>query len=198
MSNLVCMKRTQTKALVALILQIISILVLFVVIGFLIAFIASNFTLCLGIQCSQGASTYYSSSTYTSLKAAFISCELAFAVIYIILSIIYIILYIKCYQKIPTVNPVVRSVPLRSSMGTRQLGTLSQASRTWPQSSLSYNPVDMSEQMRISTSSITPYNGAQQVCPICQHVSPYISSRNIVQCPKCGYRSPFVEHAQQW
>jgi hypothetical protein len=192
------MKRTQTKALVALILQIISILVLFVVIGFLIAFIASNFTLCLGFQCSHSASTYYSSSTYTSLKAAFISCELAFSIIYIILSIIYIIFYIKCYNKIPTINPVVRSVPLQSAMGTRQLGTLSQASRSWPQSASTYNRGDMSEPIRVSTSSITPYNGAQQVCPICKHVSPYISLGNIVQCPKCGYQSPFVEHAQQW
>lgn len=196
---LVCSTRTQTKAIIALILQLISIIVLLTVIGFLIAFIASNFTLCVASQCSQASSTSFSSSNYLTLKQAFISTELVCSIIYIILSIIYIILFIKCYKKIPPIHPIIRRLPTQSAMGSRQLSTLSQKSRSWSTLTGHHNRVNNNEHSRIlSSSASTSYNGAQKVCPNCKHVSPYIPQGNIVECPNCKYQSPLVEHAQQW
>jgi hypothetical protein len=166
-----------------------------VVVVFMIIFIASNFTLCLGFQCSQNASTFYSSSDYITLKRAFISCELVCSVIYIILSAIYIILFIKCYKKIPAINPIIRPPSIQHK---RQLSNLSKKSRPWSLSMASYNRSDINERTHVLSSSAITHAIAQKVCPNCKHVSPYIPEGNIVECPQCGYQSPLVEHAQQW
>jgi exosome complex RNA-binding protein Csl4 len=60
------------------------------------------------------------------------------------------------------------------------------------------NQTDINERLQILSTSSLSYNVAQQVCPNCKHVSPYIPQGNIVQCPSCGYQSSLVEHAQQW
>jgi len=198
--------------------------VMLVVMGFLMAFIVSNYTLCFGFQCSQSASTYFSSSTYNSLKQAFISCELACSIIYILLSIIYIIVFIKCYKQIPRIHPKVRaSSSVRSTVtghrqsstlsrisghrqssnlsrisGHRQSSNLSRISRHESMSTISYNRSDITEKQRILSTSTTSQSLAQKVCPNCKNVSPYIPQGNIVECPHCKYQSPLVEHAQQW
>jgi hypothetical protein len=185
----VCTKRTQTKAIIALIFQLISVSVVIIVIVFLIIFIASSFTLCLGFQCYQNSSTRFSSSDYISLKRAFISCELACSFIYIILALIYIILFIKCYKKLPRNNSIIRPV----SIQRKQLSTLSRKSRPWSLLVSSHKRSAINKRTRVLPSHI----GAQKVCPNCKHVSPYIPEGNIVECPKCRYQSPLVEHAQQ-
>ncbi|CAF0872366.1 unnamed protein product [Rotaria sordida] len=194
----VCAKNTLTKAMITLFLQIISILVMLVVIGFSIAFIATNFTLCFGYQCSQTSSTSYSSPTYTILKRAFISCELVFSIIYIMLSIIYVILFIKCYNKISSIHPIVHSLPVQSAISNKKLSNLSQSSQSWSLSPSSNNRSNINEPVRIISSTNILYNVAQKVCPNCKYVSPYIPQGNTIECPKCGYQSNLVEHAQQW
>jgi hypothetical protein len=166
----VCTKRTQTKAIIALIFQLISVSVVIIVIVFLIIFIASSFTLCLGFQCYQNSSTRFSSSDY-------------------ILALIYIILFIKCYKKLPRNNSIIRPV----SIQRKQLSTLSRKSRPWSLLVSSHKRSAINKRTRVLPSHI----GAQKVCPNCKHVSPYIPEGNIVECPKCRYQSPLVEHAQQ-
>jgi hypothetical protein len=168
-----------------------------IVIGFLIAFISSNFTLCLGFQCSQSSSTSLSSSTYNTLKQAFIATEFVSSILYIILSIIYIILFIKCYKKLPRIHPIVRLEVVQSAIDKRQLSNLTSTSLYWSNSTISYNRPDHNEQSLILSSSTISYNGAQKLCPNCQFVSPYVPNENIVECPSCKYQSPLVEHAQQ-
>ena len=103
--------RTQTKATITLALQILSIVVVLVMMGFSMVFIiATNFTLCLGFQCSQNFSTTYSSSVYNTLKQAFISTELACSIVYITLAIMYTIVFVKYYRKLPRVHPLVVGV----------------------------------------------------------------------------------------
>ena len=164
--------------------------IVMIVMGFLMTFIVTNFTLCLGFQCSQNTSTTYSTSVYLALKQAFISCELACSIIYLVLSILYIIFFVKCYQQIPRIHPMIRPLPPQSALGKRQLSTLSRTSR--PCSTLS--SLKTIEQTRILSSSSL----AQKVCPNCKHVSPYTSQESIIQCPNCKYQSSLVEHAQQW
>jgi hypothetical protein len=178
--------------MIALVLQLISILVILIVISFLIAFLATNFTLCLAFQCSQNSSTSFSSSTYIVLKQAFISCELVCTIIFLILSIIYIILFIKCYQKLPRNHSSIHP------MDNRQLSTLSKTSRPWSMSTISYNRSDIPKKNREIPSATLSYYSAQKVCSNCQYISPYIPQGNMVECPKCSYQSPLVEHAQQW
>ncbi|CAF0825378.1 unnamed protein product [Rotaria sp. Silwood1] len=193
----VCATKTQTKAIVALILQIISMLVMLVVIGFLITFIATNFTLCLGFQCFQTSSSSHSSSTYTTIKQVFIVCELVFSIIYTILSIIYIILFIKCYNKISRIHPIVHSLPVSSGISNKTLTNFSRSRQSGSVSTISNNRSNINEQVRL-VSSTYAYNGAQKVCPNCKHVSSYMPQENIIECPKCGYQSNLVEHAQQY
>ncbi|UJR10382.1 hypothetical protein I4U23_014587 [Adineta vaga] len=190
----VCTKRTRTKSFIALILQSISIVVVLLVIGFLIAIVASDFSLCLGFQCSQQASTYFSSSTYNFLKRAFILCELLCAIIYIILSILYIVLFIKRYHTSKRIDSTRSVSPVRTTIVRRRLPTSSRKSQLLVGS----NRLNVNEKTYVLSSSLVAYNGAQQVCPICKHISVYIPHGNIVQCPKCSYQSPLVEHAQQW
>jgi hypothetical protein len=168
------------------------------VMGFLIAFIVSGFTLCLGFQCYLNSSTTFSSSTYTTLKQAFIGCELACSAAYIILSITYIIFFIKCYKKLPRIHPVVQRLPTQTVIENRQLSSLSRTSRPYSMSVISDNQQDINERISALSSSTATYSGAQKICPNCRHVSPYIPLGNIVECPSCKYQSPLVEHAQQW
>jgi hypothetical protein len=166
--------------------------------GFLMAFIATNFTLCIGFQCSQNSSTPYSTSAYASLKQAFISCELACSIVYITLSIMYIILFIKCFKKLPRVHPLVVGVPRENTIVNRQVSSfLSRTSQHWSMSSTSYNRSDATDRINILSSSTLSYYSAQKICPNCKHVSPYIPEGNILECPSCKYQSPLVEHAQQ-
>ncbi|CAF0847551.1 unnamed protein product [Adineta ricciae] len=189
----VCTKRTRTKSFIALILQSISILVVLLVLAFLIAIIASNFSLCLGIQCSQEASTYFSTTTYNFLKRAFILCEFLCAIIYIVFAFIYVFLFIQRYQKSTRVNPTAYVPSARTTILRRRLPASSRKAR-WK---IGSNRLDVNERVYVLSSTLSTYSGAQQVCPICKHISLYIPQGNIVQCPKCAYQSPFVEHAQQ-
>ena len=173
--------------------------------GFLIAFIATDFTLCLGIQCSQPSSTIFSSSDYFKLKQAFISCELACSILFIILSIFYIFYFIKCYKKLPRIHPIVRPerTVTQSTLGLPQLSTMSKVSRPWSLSTRTnthhHSRVATTEHIRISSTATTTaiQSTAEKICPICKHVSPYIPGDDIIVCPNCGYKSPLVEHAQQ-
>jgi hypothetical protein len=194
--DLVCATRTQTKATVALGLQILSIVVVFVVIGFLMAFIATNFKLCVSFQCYQNSSTSYSNSTYTTLKQAFISTELACSVVHITLSVMYIIAFVKCYKKLPRVHPLVIGLPRENTVMKRQVSVISR--HLSAVSSTSYNRSLISARTRASSLSARSYYGAQKICPNCKYVSPYYPEENIVECPRCKYRSQYVEHAQQW
>lgn len=215
--------RTQTKATVALILQVLSIFVMMIVIGFLIAFIATGFTLCLGIQCSQSSSTSFSSSDYSALKKAFISTEFVCSIGYVVCSIIYIVLFVKCYKKLPRIHPLVRREPSRISIEKRKFSTVSTKSRPLSVSVVSSNnQLINSEHIRLTSSTTVAtgttgttaatgaagtvpatntsiaYTGVEKMCPNCRHISPYIPSGYIVECPNCKYQSPLVEHAQQW
>jgi hypothetical protein len=195
----VCATRTQTKATIALGLQILSAVVMFVVIGFLMAFIATNFKLCIGFQCYQKSSTSYSNSTYFILKQAFISTELACSVVHITLTIMYIILFVKCFKQLPRVHPLVVGLPRESTMITRQASVMSRTSRHLSAvSRTSHPPSVVSARTRVSALSARSYYGAQKICPNCKYVSAYQPEENIVECPRCNYQSPFVEHAQQW
>lgn len=206
---LVCMGKTQTKAIVALILQSISIFVLLVVIGFLIAFMASNFTLCLGFQCYQNSTTFasylndtylpYSSYNYTILKRAFIVSELVCSFVYIVFAVMYILLFIRCLKKLPKTPPVALAVPQTSPA---KIHMTSHTQRT----TTHVSNISSIGQLPSAKSSLTvtnpsapnsPYYRAQKVCPNCKHVSPYVPEKNIVECPNCHYQSPYVEHAQQ-
>jgi hypothetical protein len=196
-SDLVCATKTQTKATVALGLQILSIGVVLVMMGFLMAFIATSFTLCISFQCSRNPSTTYSSSTYTTLKQAFISTELACSIVYITLSVMYIIVFIKCYKKLPRVHPLVLGVTRENNMMKRQVSAIFRTSRHLAAvSSTSYSRSLINAGTRML--SAFSYYRAQKVCPNCKHVSAYIPEESIVECPRCKYRSPYVEHAQQW
>lgn len=183
--------------MVALIFQIISILVMFIVIGFLITFIVTNYTICFGFQCSQPTSTSFSSSTYRSLKQAFIGCELAASIVYVILAVIYIILFIKCYNKVSKIHRNVRSVSIRTSLGHSALSSLSRSHKKRSISIASSNRINPNERTTTTVSTTIQYNGAEKVCPNCKHVSPYFPESDIIECPKCGYQSNLVEHAQQ-
>lgn len=201
---LVCTKKTQTKATVALVLQCVTIPVLLVVIGFLIAFVASDFTLCIGSQCSQTSTTFvseynrskfsFSAATYTLLKRVFIVCELVCAVIFTQLSIIYIVVYVKCLQKLPHIHPVRRLPPITTAVNHQSISS----ARSLSMASIQHAQSTVSSQSQRLVSKTSGYYQAQKVCPECGHVSPYVPATNIVECPKCHYRSPFVEHAQQY
>jgi hypothetical protein len=199
----VCAKKTQTKAIVALFCQSIAIFVLLAVIGFLIAFIVSGFTLCFGFQCSQNSTTFaptnivFSSTTYTLLKQVFIICELVCAVIFIIFSIVYIILFIKCLKKLPRIHPLVQPAA-RSAINHRLASSVTQSSRPLTMSHAIYNRLAATQQTLVTPSSHKLYYNAEKVCPDCGHISPYIPNETIVECPQCGYQSKLVEHAQQW
>ena len=184
-----CARRTQTKATVALGFQILSIIVVLVMIAFLMAFIATNFKLCIGFQCSQSSSTAYSNATYTILKQAFISTELACSIVYITLSIMYIIVFVRCYQQLPRIHPLVAGV-------TREYNTVKR--HTSVLSTTSHNRPPVSAQTGMASASTFPYYRAQKVCPNCKHVSEYVPDENVVECPRCKYQSTLVEHAQQW
>lgn len=160
--------------------------IVIIMMGFLMAFIATGFALCLGLQCLENSSTSFSNSTYSALKQGFISTEFVCSTIYIALAILYIVLFVKCYQKIPRIPRLIRPVPLQHTLGTRQSSILSASTNTYYRS----NTMDS---IRSQTSS-----RAEKVCPNCKHISPYIPQENLVQCPKCKYQSPLVEHAQQW
>jgi ribosomal protein S27AE len=178
------------------------------VVGFLIAFIASNFTLCLGFQCSQASTTFastsntayftFSSSTYTLLKQVFIICELVCAVIFIIFSIIYIILFVKCSKKLPRIHPVVPPAPVKSAANNRLTSSLTQSSRPLSMSQRSHIPSAATQQTRMTPLSAESYHTAEKICPNCGHISPYTPNDDILECPKCNYQSNLVEHAQQW
>ena len=156
------------------------------VMGFLMAFIATTFTLCLVLQCSENSTTSFSNATYLSLKQGFITTEFACSTIYMALAVVYIVLFVKCYNKLPRIHPLIRPVPVEHTLGTRQSSILS--------TSLSiHHRLDTYEGKRTPV----PVH-AEKVCPKCQHVSPYIPEEKFVQCPKCKYQSPLVEHAQQW
>lgn len=150
------------------------------------AFIATNFTLCLGLQCLESSSTSFDSSSYSALKQGFIGTEFICSTIYVTLAILYIVLFIKCSYKIPRNARLIRPVPLQHTLGTRQSSILSASTMT-------YHRSNTTDSLRSQTTS-----RAEKVCPNCQHVSPYIPQDGLVQCPKCQYQSPLVEHAQQW
>ena len=202
------MGKTQTKAMVALVLQCISIVVILVVIGFLIAFMATNFTLCLGFQCSQNTTTFaanlndtylaMSSYSYTILKRAFIVSELVCSFIYIVFAVMYIGLFIRCMKQLPSIRPIARAT---TTTTTRQKSHISRVTTTHVStiSNISQAPSATSNRTAANPSAPnSPYNRAQKVCPNCQYVSPYVPEKNIVECPNCHYQSPYVEHAQQW
>lgn len=171
-------------------------IVMMIVVGFLIAFIVKNFTLCLGFQCSQSSSSSYSSSSYISLKKAFISTELGCSVIYILLSLIFIYLFVKCYNRVPRVHPIALPLHVQNAMYKRQLTNLSRTARYWSMLTTSHNKMDYNDKLGILPSTKS-YTGALKVCPNCEYVSPYIPTGKIVECPSCKYQSPFVEHGQQ-
>ncbi len=153
------------------------------------AFIATNFKLCIGFQCYRSSSTSYSNSTYTALKQAFISTELACSIVYITLSIMYIIVFVRCYQQLPRVHPFVAGVTREYNSTKRQASVMS---------TTSHNRALVSAQTGVASASTLPYYRAQKVCPNCKHVSEYVPDESIVVCPRCKYQSPLVEHAQQW
>lgn len=205
---LVCMGKTQTKAIVALVLQIIAIVVLLVVMGFLIAFMATNFTLCLGFQCSQNTTTFaanlndtylaMSSYSYTILKRAFIVSELVCSFVFVVFAVMYIGLFIQCMKKLPDIRPIARAT---TEATTRRKSRQSRVTTTHVSSisDMSQIPSPTSNRTKTNPSAPnSPYYRAQKICPNCQYVSPYIPEKNVVECPSCHYQSPYVEHAQQW
>jgi len=191
-----------------LIFQSIAIFVLLVVIGFLIAFIISDFTLCFGFQCDQTSTTFvstsnpnyltFSSTMYGILKRVFIISELVCAVIFIIFSIIYIILFIKCLKKLPYIHPLKHTLPIRSAVSNRLKSSISQSSQSISMSYVNYIQSDVREQSHMAPSATRLSYNAQKRCPKCQYISPYIPNEDVVKCPKCNYQSHLVEHAQQW
>ena len=186
--------KTRTKATIALVLQSISIFVLLVSIGFLIAFISTTFTMCLGTQCSQTSNSFvsqsntspyrFSTETYYQLKRIFIGFQLALSLLFIICSIIYIILFIRCSNEVPHIYPI-QDVETIDKLSTGQrLTSIPSSVRSGRSSTIVYTTT-------------TSYYRAQKVCPNCKHVSEYVPDKDIVECPKCKYQSPLVEHAQQ-
>jgi len=187
----VCTKKSQTKAIVALIFQCIAVLVLLAVVGFLILFIVTDYQFCLGFQCSQNMTTFvsaldtnsftFSLSTHILLKQVFILCELAFAIVFILFAILYLILFIKSLKKLPRIHPIKQLPSVQSSVSKRQMIS----SKSYLQPTLSSTRKQIVVQ-------------AQKICPNCKHISPYNSNETTLRCPKCGYRSNRVEHGQQW
>lgn len=161
-------------------------IIIIIVMGFLMAFIATSYNFCLDLQCSQNSSTSFSNATYISLKQGFITTEFICSTIYMALAGVYIVLFIKCYNKIPRIHPLIRPATVEHTLGTRQSSILSMSMSIHHRSDT-----------QLSRQTPVPVR-AEKVCPQCQHVSPYIPDEKLVQCPKCKYRSPLVEHAQQW
>ncbi len=188
-----------------MIFQSIAIFVLLAVIGFLIAFIISDFTLCFGFQCNQTSTTFistsnttyftYSSTMYAILKRIFIICELVCAVIFIIFSIIYIILFIKCLKQLPHIHPLIHALPIQSAVSNRLTSSVSQSISM---SHVNYIQSDVREQIHMAPSATGLSYNAQKICPNCQYLSPYIPNEDVLRCPECDYQSHLVEHAQQW
>jgi len=204
----VCTNKSQMKATVALIFQSIAIFILLAVIGFLIAFIIRDFTLCFGFQCDQTSTTFistsnttyftYSSIIYGILKRVFIICELVCAVIFIIFSIIYIILFIKCLKQLPHIHPLKHALPTRSAVSNRLKSSASQSTQPISMLRVDYIQSDVRGHSHTAPSATRLSYNAQEICPKCQYISPYIPNEDVDKCSICDYRSHLVEHAQQW
>jgi predicted RNA-binding Zn-ribbon protein involved in translation (DUF1610 family) len=119
-------------------------------------------------------------------------------VIYILSSIIYIILFVRCLKQLPRIHPLKQGPPIKSAVSNRLTSSLSPSSRPLSTSNISYMRSETSAQTHVAASATILYSSAQKVCPNCGHISPYIPDKDIVECPKCAYKSPLVEHAQQW
>lgn len=204
-NQIVWMLKTPPKAMVAAVLQVIGIFVLLVSTGFLIAYMSTNFTFCLGSQCSQNGTSFvsesntaayrYSAETYALLKRIFIGFEFALTILFIISSVTFVFWFMKSTTLLAEIYPIKLPV---DKLNQSTNGDDASGNKFMSASNFSF--ITSEKTGRTSTvisTTLTNYYRAEKVCPECGHASPYIPDKSIVECPKCHYKSPFVEHGQQ-